>query len=66
MFRILGGDGREYGPATVPQILEWIAQNRANAQTQVKAEGSMEWKPLGQVPEFEAVFAPRPTSPPVG
>jgi hypothetical protein len=56
MYRILGGDGREYGPATGEQLRGWIAQGRANAATQVLAEGATEWKPLGTLPEFALLF----------
>ena len=52
MFKIIGGDGQQYGPATPAQIREWIAAGRANAQTLAQAEGALEWKPLGSFPEF--------------
>ncbi len=50
------------------QLQQWIAEGRANAQTQTFAEGATEWKPLGAVPEFAARFTPQtpPTiSPPI-
>ena len=52
MFKIIGGDGRQYGPVSADQIRQWIAEGRANAQTLAQAEGSVEWKPLGQYAEF--------------
>ncbi|HTQ52050.1 MAG TPA: DUF4190 domain-containing protein [Candidatus Acidoferrales bacterium] len=67
-YNIIGADGRQYGPVSGEQLQQWIAEGRANAQTQTFAEGSTEWKPLGQLPEFAGCFAPRtpPTiSPPV-
>jgi prepilin-type processing-associated H-X9-DG protein len=57
MYRILGADGKEYGPVTAEVLRQWIAQSRANSQTKVKAEGSAEWQALASVPEFEADFA---------
>jgi hypothetical protein len=54
MFTILGGDGQEYGPATVSQIRGWIAAGRANLDTQAKAVGSDEWRRLGDYAEFAA------------
>jgi TM2 domain-containing membrane protein YozV len=54
MYRILGKDGLQYGPATAEQLRTWIAENRVNAQTQVFADGASEWKPLGSFPEFAA------------
>jgi hypothetical protein len=63
MYKILGADGREYGPVTAGQLQQWIAEGRANAQTQALAPGALEWKPLGALPEFVHQFASPP--PPV-
>ena len=52
MFKMIGGDGREYGPVSTDQLRDWIADNRANGQTLVQAEGSTEWQPLSSIPEF--------------
>ncbi len=65
MYKIIGGDGREYGPVSSAQIAQWIAQNRANAQTVAQAEGSTDWLPLAQQPEFAAAFVARHLPPPI-
>ena len=65
MYKIIGADGREYGPATAGQLRQWIAEGRADAQTQTLAPGAPEWKPLGALPEFAGHFAP-PTPPVIG
>jgi hypothetical protein len=52
MYKVIGADGKEYGPITADQLRGWIAENRANAQTRVLPEGSAEWKPLSEIPEF--------------
>ena len=57
MYKILGGDGKEYGPVSVETLQQWINEGRANAQTQVQAEGSTEWIAMGQVPDFIPLFA---------
>lgn len=54
MFTILGGDGKEYGPATAAQVRGWIEAGRANLDTKAKAIGSDEWRRLGDFPEFGA------------
>jgi TM2 domain-containing membrane protein YozV len=69
MYRIIGADEREYGPASAEQLRQWIAEGRANAQTKAKAEGEAEWKRLADHPEFHASLgisagAPPPISPP--
>jgi hypothetical protein len=56
MYKIIGADGREYGPATAGQLRQWIAEGRANARTQTLAPGAPEWKPLGALPEFAGHF----------
>jgi len=66
MYRIIGGDGREYGPVTGDSIRQWILQNRANAKTLVRADDSADWRPLGEIPEFAGSFgAPPPHDPAV-
>jgi hypothetical protein len=69
MFKIIGADGKQYGPVTAEQIRQWLAEGRAKAETLVQAEGSADWKPLGQFPEFAATapagVVPPPVSPPM-
>jgi hypothetical protein len=60
MFKILGADGREYGPVTVDQIKKWISEGRANQETLVQPAGETTWKPLGQYPELANEFAATP------
>ena len=58
MYKIIGVDGKEYGPATAGQLRQWLAEGRVNAQTPTLAPGASEWKPLGTLPEFLAQPAP--------
>lgn len=60
MYKILGGDGKEYGPVSADTLRQWMAEGRANAQTQVQPEGTTGWVPLGSLPEFSAA-TPTPT-----
>ena len=62
MYRIVGKDGLQYGPVTGEQLRAWIAENRANAQTLVQADGTPDWKPLGLFPEFATDLKPAPVS----
>jgi uncharacterized RDD family membrane protein YckC len=61
MFTILGGDGKEYGPASAEQIRGWMKAGRANLDTKARAAGTEEWKRLGD----HAEFAPPTDAPPV-
>ena len=60
MYRMVGKDGQQYGPVSAEQLRRWIAENRANAQTLVQAEGAQDWKPLGSLSEFAADLKPPP------
>ena len=57
MYKIIGADGKEYGPITTEQLRQWIAEGRAGMQTKVLPDGATEWTTLGQLPEF-ATAAP--------
>lgn len=61
MYKIIGGDGREYGPVSADELRRWIADGRANAQTRVQPEGATHWQTLGSVPEFADALTPKPT-----
>jgi TM2 domain-containing membrane protein YozV len=63
MYKIMGTDGRQYGPVGADQVRAWLAENRANAHTLIQGEGSIEWKPLVSFPEFASEFRMAP--PPV-
>jgi hypothetical protein len=60
MYKIIGADGKEYGPITADQLRQWIAEGRANALTKILAEGTTEWKALSEFPEFAAHFLGSP------
>ncbi len=71
MFKIIGGDGRQYGPVTAEELREWFAAGRANAQTLIQREGESDWKPLSAFGEFADALAaklpaqlPAPEAPP--
>lgn len=59
MYRIIGGDGQEYGPVSAAEVRQWIAEGRLNAQSNIRPEASTEWTTLGALPEFAG--SPRPT-----
>jgi hypothetical protein len=63
MYRIIGADGREYGPATADQVRGWITEGRVDAQTRILAEGTAQWKPITEHPEFAPILAR--TTPPL-
>jgi hypothetical protein len=57
MYKIIGADGKEYGPISAEVLRQWIAEGRANAMTYILVDGAAEWKSLGSLPEFSLFFA---------
>src|SRR6266550_962155 len=70
MYKIIGADQREYGPVQAEQVLKWIAEGRANAQTKAWSEVGNEWKTLADFPEFADALKARgvtqPSPPKIG
>ncbi len=64
MYKIIGADQKQYGPISGDQIRQWISEGRVNGQTVACAEGSEDWKPLAQFPEFGFTAAPAPAAKP--
>lgn len=59
-YRIIGTDGKTYGPASAEQIHEWVAQGRVESQTPVFVDGASEWTFIGLLPEFSTKFKTTP------
>ena len=57
MYRIIGADGKEYGPVPADQLARWLAEGRVEANTRVAVVGSSEWRTLGSFPEFAYALA---------
>src|SRR5208282_858083 len=64
MYKIIGGDQKEYGLVSAEDMRKWIAEGRLNTQTLAKAEGDEEFRPLGGFPEFVAALAAAAAEPP--
>lgn len=63
MYKIIGADGKEYGPVSLDQLRRWLSEGRANLETRVLPEGGTDWKKLGELSEFTGP-APQPIYPP--
>src|SRR4051812_46723989 len=57
MYRIIGGDQKEYGPVSADEVRRWITERRLHATSLVKADGTADWKPLSVFPEFSSTLA---------
>jgi competence protein ComGC len=58
MYKIIGADGKEYGPVSTEQLRQWLREGRVNSQTQIQPEGASDWQPLSALPEFAAELSP--------
>jgi hypothetical protein len=66
LYKLIGTDGREYGPADADVVRQWIRENRVERQTPVFAPGSADWTFVGLLPEFANDFSgtlPPPIAP---
>lgn len=64
MYKIIGADGKEYGPVPVDRVRDWMAGGRANAQTRIRRDGENEWTTIGALPEFADQVAAASAPPP--
>ena len=64
MYKIIGADGKQYGPVGLEQMRQWIAEGRVNAETRVQEGDATEWKTAADF--LELGFAPAAGVPSVG
>ncbi len=63
-YTLIGSDGKEYGPVSAEDVRQWFAAKRIHLATQARLEGTTEWKPLSQFPEFSDLSNITVTPPP--
>ena len=59
-YKIIGADGREYGPATLDELIEWVREGRVGRQTQVWSSTDERWTPAGRMTELAAWIGAMP------
>jgi hypothetical protein len=57
-YKIIGGDGREYGPVSLSQLQGWAREGRINSQTQVRRSDQDGWFPAERFAELGLAPAP--------
>lgn len=65
MYKIIGADGREYGPVSLDQVKHWVTEGRINARTLIQPAGADNWQAAAEIPEINALFATHAASGPV-
>jgi hypothetical protein len=61
-YKILGGDGNQYGPVTAEQFRAWVQEGRVGGDTQVLRSDAPTWVAAAMLPELNAA-APAATTP---
>lgn len=64
-FKIIGGDGREYGAADADELRSWIREGRVASATMVWSSDRGAWGAAASYDEFRAEFKPVPVPGPV-
>jgi len=59
MYKVIGVDGKEYGPVSLEQLKQWVSEGRLTTQTRVQQVGAPDWKAATQIPELAALPAAR-------
>jgi uncharacterized RDD family membrane protein YckC len=59
-YKIIGGDGHEYGPATLEELQGWIRDGRVAGSTAVWRSDTGKWGTAESFAEFAAVLNSRP------
>ena len=65
-YKIIGGDGMEYGPATLEELKSWISAGRVTSATQVSRSDLGTWAAAAQFTELDlgaSASAPPATAP---
>lgn len=57
MYKVIGADGKQYGPISLDQLKQWIGQGRVSAQTRVQPAGEADWKAASELEELRGIFA---------
>jgi hypothetical protein len=52
MYKVIGGDRHEYGPASVEELCQWIREGRLNGSSLAQAAGSTAWLPMSSFDDF--------------
>ncbi len=57
-YRIVGQDGKIYGPVTAETIREWLTQGRLESRSPIYVAGAGDWTFVGLLPEFSPQASP--------
>ncbi|MBI3878831.1 MAG: DUF4339 domain-containing protein [Verrucomicrobia bacterium] len=62
-FKIIGADGREYGPVTLDELRAWVGDSRVARQTLVRRLSEDQWSRADALPELADLLTTMPELP---
>jgi uncharacterized RDD family membrane protein YckC len=65
-YKIIGADGREYGPATLEELQAWAREGRIGRQTKVWSDREERWQDAAALTELQELAAALPSVPEAG
>ena len=51
-YKIIGADGKEYGPVALSELLKWVGEGRITGATQVSRSDQPGWSTAASIPEL--------------
>lgn len=57
MYKIIGGNQKQYGPVPAEDVRQWIQERRLQGNSLIQLAGTTDWKPLSLFPEFSSALA---------
>src|SRR5438093_1140118 len=62
-YKMIGGDGREYGPVSLDELHAWLREGRIVPATQVWRSDADRWQPAASFVELQGELAQLPPLP---
>ena len=59
MYKIIGADGKEYGPVNLEQVKQWVGEGRITSQTRMQDTSTGQWKQASEIPELSSLLTAR-------
>jgi hypothetical protein len=63
-YKIIGGDGKEYGPVSLNQLKSWIGEGRIDGEIQIMRSDQSAWGAAANLPELGLGAQPSAPAPP--
>src|SRR2546427_12347649 len=62
-YKIIGADGKEYGPVALSEMQKWVGEGRITGATQVSRSDQQSWSSAASFPELGVSDSTSPAAP---